>query len=253
MIFLNYHPEAPKTPNAPKELKLPKQKCGKPNLKAGNDTFSWQMKWMDEYDKMQKECQKRVTEEKKISAQKSNEIKGLEHRLKNKCEKIPQLIERVKRKNEIIRKLRAKYAKRKLKEKCDKRQKDHITENSGTVYAGNESVTVSADYVKNIHSYAQLNEKPTNVQIFKHQCVHCKFMTNKKSNFDDHVAEDCIQKPEKNMKCPICDGLFTYRSLRHHLNYFSTGKYIPTKQHANYTPEQHRILLHQHKKIKAKN
>lgn len=113
-------------------------------------------------------------------------------------------------------------------------------------------ITVSDDYVRNIHSYAKTGEFIPKVRQFKYKCVDCKFATNKKSNFHDHKTENCVEKPKKNMKCPICNRSFTYRTLRHHLNYYATGKFKAHGKHATHTPIHHAFLLEQHKRLKTK-
>lgn len=113
-------------------------------------------------------------------------------------------------------------------------------------------IAVSDDYVRNIHPYARINDIVPNENVFKYRCIDCKFVTNKKSAYVDHMAENCVKEPEKNMKCPICDSMFTYRTLRLHLNYYVTAKYKPIGKHAKFTPLDHAILLEQHKQLKNK-
>lgn len=63
----------------------------------------------------------------------------------------------------------------------------------------------------------------------------------KKSNLKKHEAAHVPQVQDA--KCPICGKLFLYDQLRGHLRYFSTGKHQAQNEHANYTPEQHKMLL----------
>lgn len=109
-------------------------------------------------------------------------------------------------------------------------------------------IAVSDSYVQNDHSYAstQATDELIRNQVFKYRCDVCNYRTNKKSAYDDHKAENCEIKPMKDMKCPICDRLFTYRTLRHHLNHFATGHHKSTGKHAKYTPFHHAFLLKQH-------
>lgn len=128
---------------------------------------------------------------------------------------------------------------------------DQTVESNVTVDAGIKPFTVSADFVRQIHSYAQDCEKSSVDSIFKFHCIDCKYKTNKKSNYIDHVAENCTRKPIKNMKCPICSSSYTYRTLGQHLGHYSKGKHISTNEHhAKYSAKDHQILLNSLKELK---
>lgn len=113
-------------------------------------------------------------------------------------------------------------------------------------------ITVSEDYVQNIHSYANIGASASNVQTFKYNCLIHGLSTNKKSVYDVHKRENCVEKPEKNKQCPVCKESFTYHSLRLHLNHYATGQHRPKGEHAKYTPAHHAHLLEQHKRSKSK-
>lgn len=87
----------------------------------------------------------------------------------------------------------------------------------------------------------------TDVTRKKYKCDNCTYVTNKKSSYDDHCAEFCAVKAKKNIKCQVCDELFTYRGLRVHLNHYASGKTKPIGKHAKYSPSQHKSMLEQHK------
>lgn len=94
------------------------------------------------------------------------------------------------------------------------------------------------------HTIVQLTAEPTKL----YKCSNCSYSTAKKSSYDDHRNEFCVMAPVKNIKCPVCPKMFTYRSLRVHLNYYATGEHKPTDEHhSNQTPEQHKYLKEQHK------
>lgn len=81
----------------------------------------------------------------------------------------------------------------------------------------------------------------------KYKCKDCTYSTNKKSSFNDHIVEFCQKEVEKNMKCPVCDQMHTYRILRIHLNHYAKGKCQPQGKHAKYSTIQHQAMLNQHK------
>lgn len=299
MIFLDYHPAAP--PNTPRSAN--RNKAG-PN----NDLVSWQLKWMESYDSMQKEFKERLRKSDETSKRSTEQIKAL----KKKVEQTPKMVAKIVRGDKTIRKLKKKCAKNEAKFNEISVQTDAAaalvdistqTENMNRIElavqtdAGSPLVEIATqteflntieltletdastvlsktstqtemvnqnaqnavpreiaetgDYIRKFHPYARSNETSVN-QKPKYVCVDCKFHTNKKSSYDDHKAENCVRKPAKNVKCPICNGLFTYRSLRHHLNYFATGKHKPNKEHAEYSQQQHLFLLEEHKRSKPK-
>lgn len=104
-------------------------------------------------------------------------------------------------------------------------------------------VTVTANYVQTIHSYAM---KPSDVvkKMRKvYECEHCGYTTNKKSSPDDHQKEYCILKPTKDKMCPICHKMFTYRRLLGHMNYYTKSVHYAKNGHQNYSVEDHKKLL----------
>lgn len=86
----------------------------------------------------------------------------------------------------------------------------------------------------------------------KYKCANCQYSTNKKSSFDDHCAESCVTEAERNMKCPICDQMHTYRTLRLHLNHYASAKCQPQGKHAEYSPSYHKTKLNEHKLLKKR-
>lgn len=107
--------------------------------------------------------------------------------------------------------------------------------------------SVSADYVSTIHSYARTAGKCV---ILKYECVKCRYKTDRKCNYDDHIS-GCGRKRDKTLKCPICENNFTYGTLRHHLHHFASGKHRTVNQHhSKYTPKDHQQLLEHIKTLK---
>lgn len=191
--------------------------------------------WIENFAQMRKECDQNKAKKvslntnvkvKDMQKQKGQRILGLVKRMKHECGNVHQLEQkRVKAVNDV-----------------------QMVENFVKVDVGIKPVTVSADYVRQIHSYAR---HWSDFQIFKYHCVHCQYKSNKKSNYDDHAAENCVQKPNKYMKCPICASSFTYRTLRQHLGHYSKGKHIASNEHhAKYSPKDHQILLNSLKELK---
>lgn len=114
----------------------------------------------------------------------------------------------------------------------------------------NEGVTakeVNAFDIRFFHSYAMpYDKKPVRM----YRCSNCSFETTKKDTLDKHEAAFCILEPVLDMKCFICEKLFTYDGLRGHLRYFATSKHSAKNSHAKYSPEDHQMLLEQLKQQK---
>lgn len=180
--------------------------------------------WNDDFTKIRQECEQRFAKEKQSTAanQLSSKINGAKNGAKKQKQNLKKLMEMMAH-NHV--KSKQKLVKQKVEGE------------------------VLADFVRQIHSYAKISETSLNTQIFKYECANCDFKTGKKSNYDDHVEQDCVKEPEKDMKCPICEKPGTYRDIRHHLNHFATGKHIPKKKHANYSPQQHQLLLDRLKRL----
>lgn len=122
--------------------------------------------------------------------------------------------------------------------------------NSVNVSVDIQPVSVSADYVSTIQSYARTAGEH---ETLKYECAKCKYKTDRKCNYDVHVS-GCGIKADKTLKCPICENNYIYRTLRHHLNHFASGKHITTNQHhSKYTPEEDQSLLDHLKTLKQMN
>lgn len=260
MIFLDYHPPPPTSAKAAKEQNTTKTQCVPPKQVTKTDDISWQLKWMADYDNMRREFQNRLQKSEEISQQRLTKIEAMEKEVK----KIPVLIAEIALREKMIQKS---GEKRKANEKGTQTHEikaNEISTQTDTVYnekftqtdcaenTDSMEISVSDNYVRNIHSYAQTCASSSSISKFKYTCVDCGLATNKKSTYDTHVAENCVRKPEKNMECPVCKGSFTYHSLRLHLNHYSTGLHRPIGEHANHTPDYHAYLLEQHKRLKSK-
>lgn len=251
MIFLDFHPGPPTSAKAAKEqnttrvnhVPQPASQCGPQVTKP--DDISWQLKWMTEYDSLRKELQK--SEE--INEQRLAKITELEEEVK----KIPTLTAQLVKSSSSTEKG---TQTEQIQTHEMSVQTDEIDANEKSTQtdktADNTGVMVSDNYVRNIHSYSQIHPSSSSIQKFKFTCTDCSFATNKKSTYDTHVAESCVRKPEKNMKCPVCKDSFTYHTLRLHLNHYATGLHRPKGEHANFTPSHHAYLLQQHKQLKSK-
>lgn len=302
MIFLDYHPEAPKAIRTTKGTS--RVACEPQKIASKNDDVSWQVKWMDDFNDMRQQLTDRLQKSEEVSEERFNRIKWLE----KEAAKIPELqAENVKSQGKIREmEIFCERLQVETKEKATQtnavtgsttastqtnivsvdqcvqtmdivnqrfdddntmeipvsedfiQQLESITQFDGTMDANQRvdnttimEVAVSADCVQHDHAYAKINGEVV-TKWFKYHCIDCKFATNKKSAYDDHKAENCVEKPEKNMKCAICGRWFTYRTLRHHLNYYATGRYKANGKHAEHTPSDHMILLEQHKQLKKK-
>lgn len=105
----------------------------------------------------------------------------------------------------------------------------------------NNRIPLCPHYIITEHSYA-LPEGPIHHTVL-HQCGNCNYLTNKKSSYDAHIAEFCVNVPLKTIKCPICQKRFTYNGLRNHMNYYASGRYQPQHHHAKFSPADHRMFL----------
>lgn len=193
--------------------------------------------WIESFAQMRQECKNQLTKAENVSKIPCKTIKGVQKPQKQKCNRLFG----------VLRKMKDQcMATKKMEQKCTiSVNGDQI--GAATVNAETDSVTVSADLVNEMHSYAKKSGKYV---PFKYECGNCKYKTDKKSNYDDHIA-GCGRELVKNMECPICAKHFIYRSLRQHLNHFSTGKHIPTDQsHSKYTPKDHQQILEYLKQLK---
>lgn len=176
--------------------------------------------WIDDFDRMREESTSKdeleITKEKKPSEKSKG---GQKQILK------------------VMKKLKMEY---KMKQKR-------------TEPANENQPDVSAEFVRQIHSYARPPKSETSA-TFKYKCADCNFAykTNKKSNFDFHFAR-CNKKPDNNLKCPICAKVHTYDTLRQHLRHFASGKHSTTnKHHGKYTASDHLLVLNGLKELKKK-
>lgn len=254
MIFLDYHPAPPTTVKAAKEQNTTKAKRATLKQVMKTDDLSWQLKWMTDYDKLRKEFQDRLRKSEEISQQRLTKVEALEAEVT----KIPMLTAIIAQREKQIRELVQKCETNENGTQTDEIERNEKSTQMNTVHIETfiqtdaMEITVSDNYVRNIHSYAQIGASTSSIQVFKYKCIDCGFATNKKSTYKTHVAENCVQKPTKNMECPVCKGLFTYHTLRLHLNHYVTGQYRPTGEHAKHTPFYHQHLLEQHKRLKTK-
>lgn len=106
--------------------------------------------------------------------------------------------------------------------------------------------SIAHDHFGMVADYPPLSAL-TDAMTKKYSCDKCDFTTNKKSTYDDHY-EVCAMEVDRNMKCPVCDQMHTYRTLRLHLNHYASGKCQPTGNHAKYSPAEHYTMLEEHKK-----
>lgn len=236
-----------------------------------NADFAWQIKFMDQYDAAQQESKKRLdmlAQSQLISRQKQARIDELQTDVSNANVKLTKLKAKTKARNSLIREkfdaLNAKYEKRnRLSQQKISEQQNEINKVKERVQRRDKAIqkmkethknTITADQIlsslrviRETHSYAlpYPGYRPTPF----YQCHNCDKIYNKKSTYDDHVAEFCIESGDKDMKCPICPKMFTCRGLRLHLNHFATGKHKATKQHSKYTPQQHQILCNLLKEV----
>lgn len=228
------------------------------------EDFSWQLKCIQNYDQLRKEfhhLQNRLQESEELNNQRLLEIETLEKEVK----KIPKLTAKISKREKKIRQLESKCETKEQATQTDKVEMRESATQFETETVHNEASThtervqseatmeihVSDEYVQNIHSYAQIGATASNVQ-FKYSCFEHGLHTNKKSTYITHKMENCTEKPERKMKCPVCKGLFTYHTLRLHLNHYATGIYRPKGLHARYSSYHHARLLDQHKKLKSK-
>lgn len=145
---------------------------------------------------------------------------------------------------------------------CFSQTENETAEKCTQIGYSTNSETTQTDEVQEVqnvsiihdHDYAAYAPDPPNRLVSldpmkkKYSCTECNdFSTNKKSSFDDHRAEFCKTKAVKNMRCPICDQHHTYRSLRVHLNYYTSSNCQPKGAHAGYTQDYHKKLLTEHK------
>lgn len=129
----------------------------------------------------------------------------------------------------------------------------NIEDNSATMSTGQPNDTGGmknniGSYVRHFHPYAMPIEYIV-AQVYR--CSKCGYNTKKKYNLDKHESTSHGVKPVRDIKCPICEKFFDYDGLRNHLNHFITGKFEAKKEHAMFTPMQHKMELEklkQHKK-----
>lgn len=105
-------------------------------------------------------------------------------------------------------------------------------------------------YVRHFHPYAMPIEYIV-AQVYR--CSKCGYNTKKKYNLDKHESTSHGVKPVRDIKCPICEKFFDYDGLRNHLNHFITGKFEAKKEHAMFTPMQHKMELEKLKQHKKKS
>lgn len=187
--------------------------------------------WIDNFAQMREECAIESTKTK------ANSKKGVRKSGKKKSKRIV----------EALAKLKEAYENNQMQEK---HAQAHQTENFMNCRV---PVTVSADYVNIIHAYARPPGSGGSLN-FKFKCSECKvYQTDKKSNYDEHV-KGCNKEPEKNLSCPICENMFSYRTLRQHLGHYATGKHqTSNKHHTKYNPSDHKSLLNSLKALKKQN
>lgn len=262
MIFLDYHPPAPTSAKAAKEQNKTRAKCAPTKPMTKTDDLSWQLKWLEEYDSLRREHQDYLQQSEENSNQRLIKIEVLE----KEVEKIPELVAKIENSEKKIRKLEKKCQTNQMSTQTHKVKTiesstqmdattlyiDASTQTECVENADSMKITVSDNYVRNIHNHAQISASISNTQKFKFNCGTCGLATNKKSTYDYHKAENCDRKPEKNMKCPVCKSSFTYNTLRFHLNHYATGQHRPKGEHAKYTPSYHAYLLEQHKRLSFK-
>lgn len=135
----------------------------------------------------------------------------------------------------------------------NKMKNEYKMKQKPTEAANEDQPMVSAQFIQQIHSYALPPKSEASV-TYKYKCPDCKFAykTNKKSNFDYHFAR-CNKGSVNDLKCPICEKVYSYDTLRQHLRHFASGKHTTTnKHHKKYTPSDHLRVLDILKELKKK-
>lgn len=132
---------------------------------------------------------------------------------------------------------------------------DNIEDNSATMSTGlpndtGEMKNNIGAYVRHFHPYAMPIESIV-AQVYR--CSKCGYNTKKKFNLDKHESTSHGVKPVRDIKCPICEKFFDYDGLRNHLNHYITGKFEAKKEHAMFTPMQHKMELEKLKQHKKKS
>lgn len=124
----------------------------------------------------------------------------------------------------------------------DTSQKCEFTPSSEmNVEINNQPLNVRSQCVMSEHSYTLIDTMDHRTVFY--QCANCDFLTKKKSSYDCHTTEFCSNVPNRDIECPICHKMFTYLRLRNHLNHYAPGRHKPRKEHAQFTPLDHRIFL----------
>lgn len=99
------------------------------------------------------------------------------------------------------------------------------------------------------HNYTLTLPSAENIADVPFACPDCGRTLKIKYNLETHRREHCkesIEKNDKNMKCPVCDQVYTYNGLRSHLNQFTgnkKGKHIARGEHSKVSPEDHKSIL----------
>lgn len=223
--YFAFHPEAPKATKTPKSLKAPEEFEADAQAQKNRD---WQIQWNGELEEQ--------------LIKKESEIIRLNEQLERQNHQIPKLMRKIERRDQQIERMQRTCDEIQILEqnivKADEQTKT-IHEHQQISSAG--SLGVSKEYVRNIHSYARIDGPYPNRKI-SHKCARCGFVTGKKSTWTDH-QDFCTPNPSKEIKCPICHKLFTYRRLMNHFNHFASGKHKAGDSHRNYTPIQHKMII----------
>lgn len=266
--FLNYHPAAPrqikvqKLPPRNSIVRRPRQKRHETqNANNLNTSMKWQIEWINTYDALKKDSEKKVQQERQQCEQSMAALK--EKLIESKKQMKSKMKTLLKKRQIKIRQLKMKIKliqMRAEKETIErngngqmspsKKLDQNIQTNEGDC---DEQLTVSKDYIKNIHSYARPYFLPS-AKLYK--CNVCQFQSEKKSSLDDHNETHAV--PVNDMTCPICLKSFNYRRLRLHFNYFisqlkKTGNddaHKPTGAHGKFGLAFHENLATEHKRSK---
>lgn len=184
--FLNYHPAAPrqikvkKLPPRYSISRRPRQTRHE-TQNANNSNMKWQIEWINTYDALKKESEKKVQQERQQCEQSMAALKEI---LVESKKKMKAKMKTLLKKRQIkIRQLKMKIkliqmrAEEKTIERNGNGQMSPFDQNIQT-NEGNcdEQLSVSKDYIKNIHSYAR-QYMPT-AKLYK--CNICLFQSKKK-------------------------------------------------------------------------
>lgn len=133
MIFLDYHPEAPKAIQITKGTS--RVACAPQKVASKNDDVSWQLKWVNDYNDMRQQLNDRLQKSEKVSEERFNRIKVLEE----ETAKIPELqAENVKSQGKI-------RGMEKLCERLQVETKEKATQTNASTAASTQTNIVSVD------------------------------------------------------------------------------------------------------------